>query len=67
MFQDEANKESAGSVSSLTDKNVTAQEMMGIMAKNLSPHSDLHPCYFPGRTKKCHSLEFKVSPKIALN
>lgn len=49
------------------EKNVTTQEMMGIMAKNLSPHSDFDPCYFPGRTKRGYSLEFSVSPKIALN
>lgn len=67
MFLEGENEESEASVPSLMDKNVTTQEMMGSMAKNLSPHSGFDPCYFPGRTKRWYSLEFSESPKIVLN
>lgn len=52
MFLGEENGESEGSILSLTDKNVTTQEMMGIMAKNLSPCSDCDPCNFSWQDHK---------------
>jgi len=41
-------------------KKVTTKEMVGIVAKNLCPHSNFDLQYFLCRTKRQYSLEFSV-------